>query len=766
MKYTRGLFSALIIASILLQSGCSGKPSVALNEIKYVSEDDPWYDTIVIEDDPEDIGCYISYSDVKVTREDYFVEYVTGMPHGELISSCDVLYKYDYSGNLLGRLDVDEAINSENVRCMLCGAYTYNDVDYYVFLKEEIDYDTWIYTHSYLVCTIDYDTGELTQMDEKTFEEVFPGDITVSDVAVSGDYVVYLLLSHNEYAFYVENLVDGTNYYGLFNPGTEHAYYSFDICKRENVPSDGPIYYTVFYERDCVHYSFDPVTGRYEEVGNANSNFCYYLHDGTKLVADGGVVYKEDVVTGERLETVFDSKYSAIATTCANHIDFACYNGENLVIRGDLTSNVTGVQAMKYYIVTETDTNPHAGKQIVTMGYSGFFEPNVARMVENNNRDHNSQYFIEVVDTYHVSFAEGTYYESVARSNDLFINDVRSGNGPDIMLGGDSFSVAVPGLVYIDLNDYIASSDSINREDFANVVFDAYEIDGHIYTLPYGVNMTGLSAKLAKLDISGFTYDEYINHANIHNYGRDVLNTYINYGENADLSDLEYFDSLFALCFQDFMTDGHFNITDGIYGEEFRSLVEFVDSRDSAYNAESGETIALIHQTSYAFLYYVNSCDSNVRNYIGYPSYDGTSTCFSDATQTIAITTCCADKDAAWSVLSQMFSYEIQSYPVDFYIPVRLDALSDYCDVQIEGIEERPEDFYIDWDVTQVDLNEYKAEFMYLIQNMNTARYCDPMVMVIISEELPAYFEGQKSLDDVAGIIQNRVNNYIDEISN
>ena len=29
---------------------------------------------------------------------------------------------------------------------------------------------------------------------------------------------------------------------------------------------------------------------------------------------------------------------------------------------------------------------------------------------------------------------------------------------------------------------------------------------------------------------------------------------------------------------------------------------------------------------------------------------------------------------------------------------------------------------------------------------------------VIMNEEMPAYFEGQKSLDDVIGIIENRVN--------
>ena len=39
----------------------------------------------------------------------------------------------------------------------------------------------------------------------------------------------------------------------------------------------------------------------------------------------------------------------------------------------------------------------------------------------------------------------------------------------------------------------------------------------------------------------------------------------------------------------------------------------------------------------------------------------------------------------------------------------------------------------------------------------------DSAVIVIMNEEMPAYFEGQKSLDDVIGIIENRVNLMLNE---
>lgn len=36
-------------------------------------------------------------------------------------------------------------------------------------------------------------------------------------------------------------------------------------------------------------------------------------------------------------------------------------------------------------------------------------------------------------------------------------------------------------------------------------------------------------------------------------------------------------------------------------------------------------------------------------------------------------------------------------------------------------------------------------------------------IIKIISEEAPAYYNGQKELEDVAGIIQNRIKLYVDE---
>ena len=52
---------------------------------------------------------------------------------------------------------------------------------------------------------------------------------------------------------------------------------------------------------------------------------------------------------------------------------------------------------------------------------------------------------------------------------------------------------------------------------------------------------------------------------------------------------------------------------------------------------------------------------------------------------------------------------------------------------------------------------------MELINNMDTAVSFDQDIFDIISEEVQAFFEGQKTAQDVAGIIQSRVTIYVNE---
>ena len=65
-------------------------------------------------------------------------------------------------------------------------------------------------------------------------------------------------------------------------------------------------------------------------------------------------------------------------------------------------------------------------------------------------------------------------------------------------------------------------------------------------------------------------------------------------------------------------------------------------------------------------------------------------------------------------------------------------------------------------DTTEIDysvIDNYEA----MIDSCSSVSATDPAVTAIIREEMPAYFSGQKTLDEVIPIMEERVQTFLDE---
>lgn len=65
-------------------------------------------------------------------------------------------------------------------------------------------------------------------------------------------------------------------------------------------------------------------------------------------------------------------------------------------------------------------------------------------------------------------------------------------------------------------------------------------------------------------------------------------------------------------------------------------------------------------------------------------------------------------------------------------------------------------------DITDADIQEFK-DYINGITNVSTNS--DSAILDIVMEEAAAFFAGDKTEDEVAGLIQNRVNIYLSEVS-
>jgi hypothetical protein len=71
------------------------------------------------------------------------------------------------------------------------------------------------------------------------------------------------------------------------------------------------------------------------------------------------------------------------------------------------------------------------------------------------------------------------------------------------------------------------------------------------------------------------------------------------------------------------------------------------------------------------------------------------------------------------------------------------------------------------WDDVEMSItgatDDEVAEFLAIVEKADELLYMDTAVQKIIEEEVAPYFRGQKSVEEVADIIQSRVDIYLKE---
>ncbi|MDE6599704.1 MAG: hypothetical protein K2K34_06465, partial [Oscillospiraceae bacterium] len=163
----------------------------------------------------------------------------------------------------------------------------------------------------------------------------------------------------------------------------------------------------------------------------------------------------------------------------------------------------------------------------------------------------------------------------------------------------------------------------------------------------------------------------------------------------------------------------------------------------------------------------------------GFPCSKGNGSCFMDHQGIkFAISSRSSVPEGAWRFVKSFLSDEYQeqfSGQQSGRIPIKLSAIEKkyaneqkpYEYVDNNGVTQYiNENWYytgtIDIDIGYPD--EADADrMMNFIKTVTTVQRNDRYVTAIVKEEAGAYFAGQKSAEEVAKTIQNRVQNYLDE---
>lgn len=436
---------------------------------------------------------------------------------------------------------------------------------------------------------------------------------------------------------------------------------------------------------------------------------------------------------------------------------------------------------MEINLLSEIPPEEVPDKGLVKL-YTLNLDRDVRRQITEFNKS-STEYEIEMTDY----LDQGTDFDSaLIRMN----NEMTAGNIPDILIIRGSIPVdsyIAKGLL-VDLYEFMDRDEGFDRGDYLQNVFKAYERDGKLFEAAPLFDISTVAAKTSKVgERGGWTMDEFIDFANKNssdNSGSGIFEPTYSTKRNM----LSVFISYNLGSYMDMKT-GECNFD----GEDFIKLLEFcnrfpkesgVSKSDSNYwdKTSSGyrnDQILLndviINNFSAIKVLEQGQFGESV-TFKGYPSENSNGSAISSPF-TIAVMSKAANPDGAWEFVKHFYSdkfQDIYSTKDSYYFPVKISSLDKQAEeakkketyTDINGnIVEIENLYWIGGSNISLDVNtdEDNIKVMNFLKSVNTVRRYDSYVYNIVTEEAAAYFEGQKSVQEVADIIQNRVSNYIAE---
>lgn len=415
-------------------------------------------------------------------------------------------------------------------------------------------------------------------------------------------------------------------------------------------------------------------------------------------------------------------------------------------------------------------------RQILTLGCFYMDMDVKAQVVAFNKKS--TTHRISVID-YSSFNTEEDYSLGMTRLN----TDITSGNAPDIILlqqyGMPLESYMAKG-VFVDYYELMAEDSSFNKEDYLQNLFEAYEYNGKLYQMVpsfYVATFVGKAADVGE-DFS-WTMEEALALQASKPEGTNLF---------SNITQYDFLYNCLTFCEDDYVnweagecyfdTDKFIRMLE--YAKTLPKDYNYVDYEDEAAYQEmenqyrDGKT--LLMQTgmssfrdygNWRYAYFGEEITT-----VGFPTETGIGSAFGSSIN-LAISAQTKNKEAAWEFVKSFLDEEYQEKR-DWYFPIRLSSLDKiekqaqqkpfYTDEKGNKIEYENTYWLGNMEIKADPLSkEETAKVMDLIKSINRAANYDEELLKIVQEESAGFLEGQKSAQEVAGIIQSRAKIYINE---
>lgn len=453
-------------------------------------------------------------------------------------------------------------------------------------------------------------------------------------------------------------------------------------------------------------------------------------------------------------------------------------------------------------VLHRVDASEIKEKKVLTLACM-YLDWNLRSMIVEYNKT-NDEYRINVVD-YSEYATDDDYNAGVTK----LTTEIISGSVPDIFLTSNLpiDKYAAKGVI-ADLNTFMDGGNGLSRDYFVPQVMSALEKDGKLYELPtsfsvqtaYALssiasqydtwNVAAVQDAMTQLQEGATVFsDGWTKNTALSNCLSRNLSAFVDWTTGKCEFDSEAFQQLLAFCnsFPAETSDGDGAIA---YASSADIAVDVAMWESDATRITNGKQL-MSTTGMYSFDSYIWNVYA-IRDKItftGYPTEDGSGSSF-ELQMPMAISSVTKYPDAAWdfvcSIIKKMNTIDENNYYYGF--PISQAAFdAEMTDIMTEQYQLDENGEQVDWDgdgepdkairgsyetmengetvykdvyaLTQEDIDQILG-----VINSTTSVYdYDQEILDIITDEVAAYFAGDKDVQTTASMIQSRVNLYVQE---
>ena len=368
--------------------------------------------------------------------------------------------------------------------------------------------------------------------------------------------------------------------------------------------------------------------------------------------------------------------------------------------------------------------------------------------------------------------------------------DILAGNVPDILIADESFSAAdyMNKGVFADLYTYIDKDETLTRDKFLPNILSASELNGKLYELPTSVYIFGMMGEKSRVaEFGGLTMREFADKV-------AALPDGVKFVRDGDNTRDQMLRMLFFINYADFINRA--DATCDFDNDDFRALLEFVKTvpeksmrEDPNFNSDTfdwdaynnmykeGTAIAQISGLTDFFgfenmSYTFGTLETDL---VGLPSRDRNGYAFSATQLKFLLSAKSPFADEGWKFIRQFFTDDVQT-SLEYGFPVTVSALNAAKQAALDKIEKRAAEqkegtgevngYMVGDNGVTIPIYDQgtryetaaDVEHIYdIVMSTKKQLGYDESIYNVIMEEASAYFSGEKSVEEVTKLINNRV---------